>query len=142
MFNGEDENNTHFSNEDNSLNYHCMATSSYLGEKCICCNEECNIGKVYKIIKEEHGNCNINIYISAHNSSILSNITKEDEEELAIVAVACINNLIEGGWKISSTGIPAQCVILDYVGCRKHWDEEGFSTNFNLNELNRILTIT
>ena len=118
----------------------CMVVQDHLGLKCAFCNDECKIGRVSKIINEEYNNYNIDVYISAHNSSILSNITKKDEEELAIVGVACINNLIEGGWKISSSRIPAQCVILDYVGCRKHWDEKGFPTDFNLDELDRIIT--
>ena len=136
--NNENINNS--PNHVNNLNHQCKASQDHLGLKCIYCNEECNIGKINKLVKEKHSSYNINVYISAHTSSILSNITKEDEEKLAIVGVACINNLIEGGWKISSSGIPAQCVILDYVGCLKHWDDGGFSTNFNISELNRILT--
>lgn len=133
------ENNYH--NDDNSPSNQCMAIQDYLGFKCVFCNKKCNVGKLNKMIKEEYSSSNISVYISSHNSSILSNITKKDEEELAIVGIACINNLIEGGWKITSSGIPAQCVVLDYVGCVKHWDNKGFSTNFNLTELNKILHI-
>jgi hypothetical protein len=128
-----------FNSDTKGINFPCKAIKDNLGFKCLSCNDKCNIGKITEIIKKKGNNKNTNVYIATHNSAILSNIVKKDEEELGIVGVACINNLIEGGWKISSSGIPAQCVILDYVGCRKHWDNKGFSTNFNLTELNRIL---
>jgi hypothetical protein len=64
-----------------------MAVQNYLKFKCVFCSKKCNIGKINKMIKEEYNRYNINIYISSHNSSILSNITKKDEKELAIVGV-------------------------------------------------------
>jgi len=83
----------------------------------------------------------ISVYIVSHSSDILSNISKKEKKELGIIGVACINNLIEGGWKISSYGIPPQCVILNYVGCKKHWSSKDILTDFNFNKLKNIIEI-
>ncbi len=116
-------------------NQDCKAIEEDLGLKCVKCRKECNISQ---LVSDNYFK-SFEIYINDHNSAILSNITAKDKKDLAIVGIACINNLIEGGWKISSWGIPAQCVILDYVGCKKHWDEVGFPTQFNLKELKKII---
>jgi hypothetical protein len=35
--------------------------------------------------------------------------------------------------------IAAQCVLLDYCGCKNQWDNGGISTALNINELMRII---
>ena len=91
----------------------------------------------YEDYNHEDNDCNdeIPVYIVSHSSSILSNLTNDDKTNVSIIGVACINNLIEGGWKISSHGIPPQCVILDYVGCKKHWTPKNIQTTINFNKL-------
>ncbi|HEX3012686.1 MAG TPA: DUF116 domain-containing protein, partial [Methanobacterium sp.] len=71
-------------------------------------------------------------------SSAFSKSTKEDRNELGIVGVACVSNLIAGGWKAGSLGIPAQCVLLDYSSCKTHWHKEGFPTDININQMLRL----
>ncbi|MDR1722043.1 MAG: DUF116 domain-containing protein, partial [Methanobrevibacter sp.] len=83
---------------------------------------------------------NCSVYVVPHASTLLSNLRDIDKKELAIVGVACVNNLIEGGWKISSYEIPPQCVILDYVGCKNHWADEAIETEFNLEKLLEIIS--
>ncbi|WP_225369851.1 DUF116 domain-containing protein [Methanobrevibacter arboriphilus] len=104
--------------------HECNAVEDKLGLRCIACNNNCNIGEITKNLNSncnhEDNNCNdkIPVYIVSHSSSILSNLTNNDKINVSIIGVACINNLIEGGWKISSYGIPPQCVILDYVAVK------------------------
>ncbi|MCC7561353.1 MAG: DUF116 domain-containing protein [Methanobrevibacter arboriphilus] len=124
----------------------CNAVNDKLGLRCNSCNNNCNIGEItknlngnynYKDNNHEDNDCNdeIPVYIVSHSSSILSNLTNDDKTNVSIIGVACINNLIEGGWKISSHGIPPQCVILDYVGCKKHWTPKNIQTTINFNKL-------
>ena len=124
----------------------CNALNDKLGLRCNSCNNNCNIGEItknlngnynYKDNNHEDNDCNdeIPVYIVSHSSSILSNLTNDDKTNVSIIGVACINNLIEGGWKISSHGIPPQCVILDYVGCKKHWTPKNIQTTINFNKL-------
>lgn len=115
--------------------HECNAVEDKLGLRCIACNNNCNIGEITKNLNSncnhEDNNCNdkIPVYIVSHSSSILSNLTNNDKINVSIIGVACINNLIEGGWKISSYGIPPQCVILDYVAVKKTLDTQRYSNN-------------
>ena len=51
-----------------------------------------------------------------------------------MVGIACILNLMSGGWKAIRIGYIPQCVILDYCGCG-HWRENRKMTNININKL-------
>ena len=57
------------------------------------------------------------------------------------MGIACVSHLISGGWKAKSLGMPPQCVLLDYCGCRKHWHERGIPTDINFGRLLEILGI-
>ena len=115
----------------------CLAHDTDLGLKCIRCSKNCNV-KCLSDIGDEYG---FEVYIVSHESSAFSKSTKEDRDELGIVGVACVSNLIAGGWKAESLGIPAQCVLLDYSSCKNHWDSNGFPTSINLNQLMKLLNI-
>jgi hypothetical protein len=62
-------------------------------------------------------------------------------EGTAIVGVACVPGLVGAGWKARAAGLPAQCVLLEYSGCRAHWHPEGVPTRIHLGELARILGV-
>lgn len=115
----------------------CRAQDTNLGLKCTGCSKSCNVNKLTKM-GDEYG---FEVYIVSHESSAFSKSTKEDRNELGIIGVACVSNLIAGGWKAVSLGIPAQCVLLDYSSCKNHWDEEGFPTSINLNQLMNLLSM-
>ena len=115
----------------------CKAQNTNLGLKCVGCSKSCNVNELTKM----GGECGFEVYIVSHESSAFSKSTKQDRDELGIIGVACVSNLIAGGWKAVSLGIPAQCVLLDYVGCKNHWDEEGFPTSINLNQLMKLFDI-
>jgi len=116
----------------------CNAIKDKLGLKCIACKDNCNIGNIVRNLNIKESD-EVSVYIVSHSSSILSNLSADEKCNMSIVGVACINNLIEGGWKISSFNIPPQCVILDYVGCKKHWTPKNIQTNLNFSKLEDIL---
>lgn len=80
------------------------------------------------------------VLIIPHESAAFSDNSIK-EGELGIIGIACVTNLLAGGWKAKALGIPAQCVLLDYCGCRNHWDEEGFSTAIDRTQLCKIMDI-
>jgi len=47
--------------------------------------------------------------------------------------------LVEEGWELKRYDVPAQCVLLDYSGCHKHWHSTGMPTKMNVRELKRVL---
>lgn len=119
------------------LHKECSSKEESLGHKCMLCDKNCNVARISeKGLKE-----GFEVYIVSHESTAFSKSTKKDRKELGIVGIACVNNLVSGGWKSDSLGIPAQCVILEQVGCQNHWDKEGFPTEINHHELEKVLSI-
>lgn len=115
----------------------CKARETNLGLRCSGCSKICKVDQLTKM-GDKHG---FEVYIISHESSAFSKSSKEDRDELGIIGVACVSNLIAGGWKSDSIGIPAQCVLLDYSSCKNHWDNEGFPTDINVNKLMQLFNI-
>lgn len=115
----------------------CKAEETKLGLRCIGCAKNCNVHHLTDM-GEIYG---FEVYIISHESSAFSKSSKEDREELGIVGVACVSNLIAGGWKSDSLGIPAQCVLLDSASCKNHWDTRGIPTEINVDHLMKLFKI-
>ena len=115
----------------------CKARETELGLRCTECLKNCNVHKLTDM-GDKYG---FEVYVISHESSAFSKSSKEDRDELGIIGVACISNLIAGGWKSDSLGIPAQCVLLDYATCNNHWNEEGIPTDINVNQLMKLFDI-
>ncbi len=101
---------------------------------CADCSSHCQVSAI-KSLGDKYG---YDVLIVPHESSAFSN-SKMKQGELGIIGIACITNLMSGGWKAKSLGIPAQCVLLDYCGCKNHWDEKGFSTAIDMEQLEGIM---
>jgi len=65
----------------------------------------------------------------------------EGKANLGVVGVSCALTNWSGGWDTDSMGIPAQGVLLDYVGCKYHWDEKGIPTSTNLYKIKEVLGV-
>ena len=115
----------------------CKAKQTNLGLKCMSCLKQCNV-KELTGIGYDYG---FEVYIVSHESSAFSKATKKDRDELGIIGVACVSNLIAGGWKSKSLNIPAQCVLLNKSSCKNHWHKTGIPTNINLNQLYKLFSI-
>lgn len=113
----------------NANNRKCKAREDRLGHVCTLCNPKCN---VYKITKEYP---NLEVYIVSHESTAFKGAKKEDMEELGIIGVACVLNLMSGGWKSSNLSIPPQCVLLEHVACKSHWLNEDIYGEIDIDEL-------
>ncbi len=115
----------------------CKAVEVGVTLQCVGCTEGCSVNKLRKLGIEE----GFKISMISHESSISA--TKTDKATLSsntgVVGIACVLNLISGGWMLDDKGIPAQCVLLDYCGCKNHWSREGIPTEINFNRLKKIL---
>jgi len=115
----------------------CRMIKDGLDQICTGCDKKCNIHKISSLGKKE----GFDVYIVPHSSSFSAWLQKwAGHDDVGIVAVACPLNLVAGGLEIVSLGIKAQCVLLDYCGCKNHWDREGIPTNLNLNEVKTIVS--
>jgi len=115
----------------------CKAEETNLGLKCRRCTKHCNVNQLTDIGNKYE----FEVYIVSHESSAFSKSSKKDRDELGIVGVACVSNLIAGGWKSDSLGIPAQCVLLDSASCKNHWHDEGVPTDINVDRLLELMNI-
>jgi uncharacterized protein len=114
----------------------CKMIKNGLDQICTGCTKSCNINKASSLGKKE----GFDVFIVPHSSSFSAWLKKWSENnEIGIVAVACPLNLVAGGLEIKNLGIKAQCVLLDYCGCKNHWDRFGQPTNLNLNQLKKVV---
>ncbi len=115
----------------------CHAVLRGKGFNCTGCSPDCPVRNITEFGK----NNGLQVRMVPHESSIASTQTDESlfNEESGVIGVSCALNLISGGWMLKEKGVPAQCVLLDYCGCKKHWDKEGIVTNINQEQLLRIV---
>lgn len=114
----------------------CRSQVKGLERRCIGCNAECNIGKVNQKLKAY----NVDTYLIPHSSDFTRFLRRwKDYPDVALVGVACVLNLLKGGYEMIDLGIASQCVYLDFCGCKKHWSKDGFSTSLNMNQLFNVL---
>lgn len=114
----------------------CQVIKGPGGYTCTCCTPSCRVCQL-KTLGEKY---NFDVKIIPHESSAFSKDTT-GHGAIGIIGVACVLNLISGGWKAKDLGFVPQCVLLDYCGCSNHWHEEGFPTDINMSQLKRILNI-
>ncbi|HEX2953111.1 MAG TPA: DUF116 domain-containing protein [Bacillota bacterium] len=120
-----------------NLGASCRWREGELGFVCGHCQADCQINQVTRMGKEE----GFEVYIIPHESSLTTGELRKSEgrDDIGVVGVACVLNLMSGGWKIKGLGIPAQCVLLDYCGCKAHWHERGIVTAMNIDRLREIM---
>ncbi|HEX3077506.1 MAG TPA: DUF116 domain-containing protein [Lachnospiraceae bacterium] len=115
----------------------CKAKPYHSGYLCQNCTPECTINQITEIAKQYHAK----VMIVYHESSLYKQKV-DSKASIGVVGVACVLNLLSGGWKAKDLGYVPQCVLLDYCGCKGHWHENGVVTNINMNRLISVLSGT
>ncbi len=114
----------------------CKAKIKGMDIKCTNCNKECNIYRIGKLA-EKYG---FEVSIIPHSSKFSKWLKKyENTKEYGVVGTACLLNLVKGGYEMRKLNIPSQCILLDYCGCKKHWDDNGIATDINDKKLLKVL---
>lgn len=117
----------------------CKATENKFGLICKQCNSNCNIGKKAKLMAEKE----IQTYLIPHSSQFSKFLVKwQNQPETGLIGVACILNLLTGGYEMKRLEIASQCVFLDFCGCKKHWTTTGIATDLNDEKLTEIVSDT
>ena len=109
----------------------CESEKVKEGLKCTGCLPGCRVNQ----IREMGIKYNFDVFIIPHASDLSLWSPKPDKIKRGVIASACVTTLIEGGWELKRYDVPAQCVLLDYCGCKKHWHKAGIQTALNLKEL-------
>lgn len=117
----------------------CKADSGQDSFRCMRCVDNCHVNNLTKL-GMEHG---FDVVVIPHESSISAGRDNNSflDKDAGVIGVACVLNLISGGWMLKDMDIPTQCVLLDYCGCHNHWSKEGFPTSINVEQIKKILNI-
>jgi len=117
-------------------NENCMSVEVMQGRICTNCTEGCNISKVSQQMKEE----GVHTFIIQHSSSFSKYLERwANQNKIGLIGTACTLNLLMGGFEMKRLNIPAQCVFLDYCGCKNHWSEKGLATNINVRQVHNLV---
>ena len=116
----------------------CEARKVKKGLLCNGCSPQCRVNQLRMLGKNPnyHG---FEVYVIPHASDLSLWSTNDKKLQRGVIASACVTTLVEGGWELKRYDVPAQCVLLDYCGCKKHWHKEGIQTALNVRELKRIV---
>ncbi|MDF1550419.1 MAG: DUF116 domain-containing protein, partial [Bacteroidales bacterium] len=114
----------------------CKAKQDGFDITCTSCNKNC---KIYELTNLGNKN-KFSVNIVPHSSSFTKWLKKwENNDQTGLIAVACLLNLVPGGYEMRELNIPAQCLLLDFCGCKKHWHKNGIATEINEDRLLKML---
>lgn len=88
------------------------------------CNKRCSV-RTITLIGESKG---FDSRIIPHQTSLFD---IRGKNEIGVVGIACILNLLAGGWKAIRMEFIPQCVVLEYCGCAHHWCEKDVPAEIN-----------
>ena len=104
---------------------------------CIGCNSECNVNRVTRRMRA----LGATVYLVPHSSGFSQWLARwQGKTDVGVTAVACLANILSGGFEMRTRRIASQCVILDHPGCQKHWSPEGIPTDLNDERLVQIVS--
>ncbi len=115
----------------------CKAVKVKEGLICNECLPGCRVNQLRNLGKKYSGDNGFEVYIIPHASDLSLWSPQSGRPKRGVIASACVTTLVEGGWELKRYDVPAQCVLLDYSGCKKHWHSVGFPTLLNIRELKR-----
>jgi uncharacterized protein len=114
----------------------CKAHLSGVDMTCTGCDPECNVNALTRRMRE----IGVQVYVVPHASSFSRWLERwQGEPDVSVTAVACLLNILAGGYEMRARGIASQCVPLDFPGCQKHWTSEDIPTRVDPERLVQIL---
>ena len=112
----------------------CKARVDGVDITCTGCNPKCAVNRITRRMRAD----GIAVYMVPHASGFSRVLKRWEQSGEGVTAVACLLNILPGGYEMRERHIASQCVLLDFPGCRKHWDERGFPTAVNEERLVQI----
>ncbi|MBN2710314.1 MAG: DUF116 domain-containing protein [Calditrichaceae bacterium] len=114
----------------------CRAKAIGFDIACQRCTPTCNIARISRL-GDENG---FEVRIVPHTSGFITWLKRwQNDPDVGLIAVACLLNLVTGGYEMRQLDLNAQCLLLDYCGCKKHWHPDGLPTDINTDELLRMI---
>lgn len=117
--------------------HECKAKHNGLDIECAGCSKECRVHQLTQKCRQ----LGAETRLIPHSSRFTEWLQRyQGDKEIGLVGVACVLNLLTGGYEMKNLGLASQCVFLDYCGCQKHWDPNGVATDLNEHQLERVLS--
>ncbi|NLL42183.1 MAG: DUF116 domain-containing protein [Firmicutes bacterium] len=117
----------------------CTAKEWILGFKCSRCSEGCQISRLSGL-GERYG---FQVSFVKHQSSLVSHVQSLErlaqKRSMGILGVACVLSLLEGGLMLKAHKVAAQCVPLDFSGCKNHWHAQGLPGSVSMERVLKIM---
>ncbi|MGE5377507.1 MAG: DUF116 domain-containing protein [Bacteroidota bacterium] len=113
----------------------CKAVETPLGARCQACTPGCRVNQITKL-GEKRG---FGVTMIPDDVKVFDR--GNGARPIGLVGVSCALTNWNGGWQAGALGIPAQGLLLDYAGCKFHWDKTGIPTDANLKRLQEILDV-
>jgi len=114
----------------------CKALVDGVDMTCTGCDPACAVNRITR----QMSSLGAKVYLVPHSAGFSRWLERwQRAPETGITAVACMLNILPGGYEMRARQIASQCVPLDYPGCRKHWRQEGIPTGVNEEQLVRIV---
>ena len=95
----------------------CRAHVDGVDITCSHCDPDCAVNRITRSM-QSHG---VQVYIVPHSGGFTRWLDRwQREAGVGVMAVACMLNIVAGGFDMRARGIASQCVPLDYPGCKTH----------------------
>ncbi|MBE7555477.1 MAG: DUF116 domain-containing protein [Anaerolineales bacterium] len=114
----------------------CQALQTTLGAKCQGCQPDCRVHQLTKL-GEKAGFAVYSIPDDELQKVCLA--SGKAGGSIGVVGLSCALTNWSAGWEADRLGLPAQGLLLDYVGCRQHWCRQGCPTDTNFNKLQELI---
>jgi hypothetical protein len=115
----------------------CKAVTRGLDITCAGCDPECSVNRITRSMRRE----GIQVYVVPHSSGFSCWLERwQNDPSVGVGAIACMLNILAGGYEMRARGIPSQCVPLDFSGCEKHWSDVPLPTGVNEERLVQIMS--
>lgn len=111
----------------------CKAVETPLGAQCQACTPGCRVHQITKLGEK------LGFHVTMIPDDVKVFGSGREAGSVGLVGVSCALTNWNGGWETGDLHIPAQGLLLDYVGCKYHWDRKGIPTDTSLKKLREIL---
>lgn len=106
----------------------CQAKIDGLDISCVHCHCGCEVSALDQMGQS----LGFQVFIVPHASSFTAWLKHwQNDADAALVAAACPLHLVPGGYEMRALGLSAQCILLEYSGCKRHWDPSGTPTRLD-----------
>jgi hypothetical protein len=106
-----------------------------MGAKCTGCTPTCRVHQITKLGLQK-GQA---VYsIPDDQLSKLCVSSGQAGASIGVIGVSCALTNWGAGWEAERLGLPAQGILLDYVGCRKHWSGRDIPTDVSIKKIEAI----